>query len=163
MWGKIKRGSTFCKYCGTKQYSVIKKSLHRIYKGVRRSERFIIKHVAVIVVVLLMVIIGLQILSIANRESSSTTRSSPRIFKSSPRGFSAYTYQQYIREEQDFISEIELYERPATYEKQGSLLWSAHRGGNMICKCVRKNHNNYDRLLPRLYTIYISNDENNKY
>ena len=78
---EIKRGSIFCKYCGTKQYSVIKKSLHHISKRVKKSERFIVKHVAVIVVVLLMVIIILQILSIVNSESSSTIKSSPSAIK----------------------------------------------------------------------------------
>lgn len=76
---EIRRGSTFCKYCGTKQYSVLTKTFHVIKKGARRSERFIVKHVAVIVVVLLIVIIGLQVLGLVNRESPSTIKRLPSI------------------------------------------------------------------------------------
>lgn len=63
---EIKSGSSFCKYCGTKQPSIVNKSLHLVHKKMKQGEMFIVKHVALIIVLLLMIIIGLQILSITN-------------------------------------------------------------------------------------------------
>ena len=74
---EIKRGSTFCKYCGTRQCSVLTKTFHVIKKGARRSERIIVKHIAVIVVSLLIVIIALQIISIITRREVTTHKESP--------------------------------------------------------------------------------------
>lgn len=61
---EIKRGSKFCKYCGTKQCSFLEKSLHFIYVRLKKCEKFIKNHMALIVVTLLLIIITLQVISI---------------------------------------------------------------------------------------------------
>ena len=60
---EIKYGSSFCKYCGAKQVSLVKRSLQFVHKRLKLCEMFIIKHFVLIMVLLLITIITLQIVN----------------------------------------------------------------------------------------------------
>lgn len=82
---EIKRSNKFCKYCGTKQYSLVKLFFIQMRSWLTKVEIFIAKHFTLILIFLLTLIITLQILELSNINTIKSELQKSQINKASHR------------------------------------------------------------------------------